>query len=237
MVSTPASGLLSGPLSGIKAVIFDFDGVIVDSEPISLGELQNTFHKHGIPMDWSTLIKDFLGTSPRDISRFMHEQTGEDLTGIFPEEWHARVLERIKQGLTTIDGASDLLDVLDANSIPYCLASGSTPDRLYQSLTKIGEDHRFEGRSFSTNMVPNGKPAPDIFLYAAEALNVDPKDCMVVEDGIAGTVGAKAAGIGRIVGLVGGSHLRDPELKALHRKALTGAGSNLIVETLRELID
>lgn len=227
----------SHPLSGIKAVIFDFDGVLVDSEPISLGELKNSFEEHGIQMEWSALVKGFLGTAPRDITRFMHEETGRDPAGIFPEGWHARVMKRFAQGLTMISGAEALLDKLDADGIPYCIASGSHPDRLQLALSTVGQEKRFEGRSFSTEMVPHGKPAPDIFLYAAKALNVDPKDCMVVEDGTAGTIGAKEAGIGTIVGLVGGSHLNDAELKAMHAKALTKAGSNLIVETLDELLD
>ena len=227
----------SHPLSGIKAVIFDFDGVLVDSEPISLGELQNTFAEHGINMEWKDLVKGFLGTAPRDITRFMFEETGRDPSSTFPEGWHAKVLKRIEQGLTMIPGAEELLDLLDARSISYSIASGSSPDRLQLALSKIGQSERFEGHTFSTEMVPNGKPAPDIFLYSAEKLNVEPKDCMVVEDGIAGTIGAKAAGIGRIVGLVGGSHLTDPELKALHAKALIEAGADLIVETLEGLLD
>nr|WP_321462008.1 HAD family phosphatase [uncultured Cohaesibacter sp.] len=236
MLSHPLSAPLSTPLAGIKAVIFDFDGVLVDSEPISLGELQNSFEEFGIHMEWSALVKGFLGTAPRDITRFMKEKTGRDPEGVFPGGWNRRVLARIEKGLTMIAGAKDLLDELDRRAIPYCLASGSSPNRLLLSLTKIGQEKRFEGRSFSTEMVPNGKPAPDIFLYAAEKLKVDPKDCMVVEDGIAGTIGAKAAGIGRIVGLVGGSHLSDAELRALHAKALTEAGSNMIVETLDALV-
>ncbi|SFN82466.1 haloacid dehalogenase superfamily, subfamily IA, variant 3 with third motif having DD or ED [Cohaesibacter marisflavi] len=226
----------SHPLSGTKAVIFDFDGVLVDSEPISLGELKNSFEEHGIEMEWSALVKGFLGTAPRDITTFMHEKTGRDPAGVFPEGWHNRVMARMEQGLTMISGAEALLDKLDADGIPYCIASGSSPDRLQLALSKIGQEKRFEGRSFSTEMVPNGKPAPDIFLHAAKALNVDPKDCMVVEDGIAGTVGAKAAGVGRIVGLVGGSHLNDDELRAMHGKALTEAGSDLIIKTLDDLL-
>nr|WP_321454811.1 HAD family phosphatase [uncultured Cohaesibacter sp.] len=228
--------MVSHPLANVKAVIFDFDGVLIDSEPISLGELQNSFAEHGIHLTWSEMVKGFLGTAPRDIIRFMKERTGRDPEGIFPEGWHAKVLARFEQGLTMIKGAEALLDTLDEHGIPYCLASGSSPDRLELALSKIGHAARFEGHAFSTEMVPNGKPAPDIFLYAARELKVEPKDCMVIEDGVAGTVGAKAAGIGTVVGLVGGSHLSDEDLRSIHANALRTAGSDLIIETLDDLL-
>ncbi|WP_316858482.1 HAD family phosphatase [uncultured Cohaesibacter sp.] len=224
-------------LSKVDAVIFDFDGVVVDSEQISLGELQKSFSDHGITVTWKDLVQNFLGTTRRDVTRFMLEQTGRDPFPHYPHPWEERVHERLSEQLALVEGAEALLDRLDEAKIPYCLASGSSPERLRLSLDTVGQTARFEGRMFSTETVPNGKPAPDIFLHAAKALGVDPARAMVIEDGIAGTIGAKAAGVRYIVGFVGGSHLSDADLRERHGKALSAAGSTTIIDRLLALLD
>ena len=222
--------------SNIDAVILDFDGVVVDSEPISLGELQKSLADHGIEMNWKEMVKSFLGSNPRTISNYMLEATGRDPSPVFPGPWHERVTAGFARNLPVIDGTLPLLNALDEHNIPYCLASGSSIERLAFALDLIGQRERFEGRAFSTELVAHGKPAPDIFLHAAENLGVRPEACMVIEDGVAGTVGAKAAGVQSIIGFVGASHLEDTELRDDHARTLSANGATRIVHRLSDLL-
>ncbi|WP_373236119.1 HAD family hydrolase [Cohaesibacter celericrescens] len=215
------------------AVIFDFDGVLVDSELISLSELNRSLEAFGIGKSWEALVDGFLGHSNSAIAEYIEQHSGQNPGIEFPERWAKRIFERFATDLTLIPGTMDLLGTLDAEAIPYCIASGSSPDRLQYSLDLVGLDGCFRDKAYSCDLVAKGKPAPDIFFYAADKLGVSPRNCLVIEDGIAGTVGAKAAEIDHIIGFVGGSHLLGCEDS--HAAKLTKSGASHIVRTLAEI--
>ena len=214
-------------MNNIRAVIFDFDGVLVDSEVISLSELQRALAFYGIEKNWNELVDGFLGHSNGSIGAYIQKTTGKDLGEEFPDRW---IMERFSADLALMPGAVALLDLLDEQNIPYCIASGSSPQRLRHALDVVNIGERFRGRIFSSDLVEKGKPAPDIFHYSLEALGVDASEAVVIEDGVAGTIGARAAGIASIFGFVGGSHLTD--CRDRHAEKLKEAGATPIAHHL-----
>lgn len=220
-------------MSRIKAVIFDFDGVLVDSEVISLSELNSSLEKFGLEKDWQGLLGTFLGHSNASIANHIREHSGNDPAPEFPQEWARRIFKRFSRDLMLVSGALTLLDNLDAVGIPYSIASGSSPDRLARALECVGLTSRFSDMVFSADQVEKGKPAPDIFLHAAREMVVEPEDCLVVEDGIAGVIGAKAAKVGQVIGFVGASHLEGFE--APHAQQLQAHGADVIVNALEAI--
>ena len=220
-------------MHSIELVIFDFDGVLVDSEVISLSELNQSFEHFGIGKSWQELADSFLGLDTAKLSSYIEEQSGEQSSPEFPENWTKRVLDRFATDLTLIPDTEKLLDLLDAHKLDYCIASGSSPERLNFALKTIGLEDRFAGRAFSADLVRRGKPAPDIFLHAMEKMGKSPQKSMVVEDGTAGVMGARAAGIASVIGFVGGSHLEGCE--ASHGTKLTECGAGQIVSTMENL--
>ncbi len=216
-----------------KAVIFDFDGVLVNSEIIALAELRDCLADFGIRMDWNELIDTFLGSSFEDIQSYVERVTGNPPDPSFRETWYARLFARYSRGLTVIPGALELLDQLDARAIAYCVASGGSYKRLDFALDVTGLKGRFDDRVFSADSVSRGKPEPDLFLYAAGRLGVRPRDCLVVEDAVAGVRAATAAGIPSL-GFVGGSHLA--ERRAVHGQQFRSAGAIAVVDDLRQTL-
>lgn len=228
--------LTANLLADVDAVIFDFDGVVIDSELISLGELGVTLSQFGINMDWPELVASFMGHSDVSIGKFIEERSGKPTGDLFPDAWRQRVREGFAKSLPVVDGIPELFARLDRDQIPHCLATGSSQARVAFALEQIGETERFANTAFSAEQVTNGKPAPDLFLFAADKLGVDPARCMVIEDGLAGVEGSKAAGIGVIVGFVGASHLNDADLRASHSEALRSAGATHIISSISQLL-
>lgn len=222
------------PKHRTKAVIFDFDGVLVNSEIIALAELRDCLADLDIHLDWNELIDSFLGASFDDIEAYVERATGSRPGPSFHATWHARLLARYQRGLKVIPGALELLDQLARSRVAYCVASGGSYKRLNFALEVTGLKSRFEGRAFSTESVSRGKPEPDIFLFAAGRLGISPKDCLVVEDAVAGVRAATAAGIPSL-GFVGGSHLA--ERRAKHGQQFRAAGAMAVIEDLREALN
>lgn len=220
-------------MNRIKAVIFDFDGVLVDSEVISLSELNKSLQKFGLEKDWQDLLATFLGHSNGSIADYIRKTSGKDPEPEFPEEWARRIFDRFSRDLRLVPGSLGLLDRLDHAGIAYSIASGSSPDRLDYALDCVGLKDRFKDMVFSADQVERGKPAPDIFLHAAAKMGVEPADCLVVEDGIAGTIGARAAEVGQVIGFVGASHLKGFE--AHHAEQLQTHGADRIIRSLNEI--
>ena len=216
-----------------RAVIFDFDGVLVNSEIIALAELRDCLADFGIRLDWNELIDTFLGSSFEDIQAYVERATGRPPDASFRETWYARLFARYARGLTVIPGALELLDQLDSLGIVYCVASGGSYRRLTFALDVTGLKSRFDGRAFSANSVSRGKPEPDLFLYAAGRLGIRPRDCLVVEDAVAGVRAAAAAGIPSL-GFVGGSHLA--ERRAVHGQQFRAAGAMAVIEDIRQTL-
>lgn len=216
-------------------VIFDFDGVIADSEGIAIEELAAEMTRRGATITVAEAQARFLGASTRDHIAFIQARTG-DPAADFPAVWHERLFMRYATELQPVPGALETLDYLDARGIAYCIGSGGAVDRLSHALRHLGLAERFQGRAFSAEEVARGKPAPDLFLHAAARMGAEPAKCIVIEDAPAGIEAATAAGMHSIA-FVGGSHLRGRE--AAQAKLLTERGAVGICpshEALRALL-
>lgn len=194
--------------SEIKAIIFDMDGCLVDSEPLSLEAVAAEMRASGLLEATADHVREqYLGISIATIRREVEERLGLASLEGFGERVEDRLFEAYKAGLRRIDGVLDLLSVLDRAGIAVAIATGSSVRRLEKTLEMSGLAPRFFDRGFSADQVRHGKPAPDLFLLAAQKLGVHPTECAVLEDSPHGIQGAVAAGM-RAIGFVGGSHLK-----------------------------
>ncbi|GHC50990.1 HAD family hydrolase [Neogemmobacter tilapiae] len=198
-------------------VIFDFDGVIANSEIIALAELQAMLAEHGLKLDRGQMIDRFLGNSLDRIVGILAAETGRPVAADFRARWYDRLFARYEVELQPVAGISEVLDALEDRGTDYCIASGSSRLRLSVSMGCIGMADRFKDRAFSAEDVRCGKPEPDLMLYAAAMRGAMVPDCLVVEDATAGVLSARRAGM-RALGFVGGEHLapvRDGQAQAL----------------------
>lgn len=183
-------------------VIFDCDGVLVDSEPISLACLTAGLNRIGVPIDLETVRARFAGTSMVSIMEHIARDYRIDAPEGFVAEVKAETLRAFDAELRAMAGAAETIAALD---LPICVASSSDPVRLRHSLGLTGLLPLFEGRVFSSVEVRRGKPFPDLFLHAAARMETAPDACLVVEDSVPGVTAARAAGM-RVIGFTGGGH-------------------------------
>ncbi|MGW7049290.1 HAD family hydrolase [Streptomyces avermitilis] len=177
-------------------VIFDNDGVLVDSEPLSNTLLAAYLTELGHPTSYEESLRDYMGAAMHRVHDLVQERTGQRLPDDFDEVFHGRVFAAFERELEPVAGAVDILEKLTADGVPYCVASSGSHERIRVGHRKTGLDQWFEdGRIFSSQDVGRGKPAPDLFLYAAERMGVPPKRCVVVEDSPLGVQAANAAGM------------------------------------------
>ncbi|GGS12830.1 hydrolase [Streptomyces humidus] len=177
-------------------VIFDNDGVLVDSEPISNRLLAAYLTELGHPTSYEDSIRDYMGSAMHRIHDLVGERTGQRLPAEFDETFHRRVFAAFERELEPVPGAVDVLAKLAADGVPYCVASSGSHERIRVGHRKTGLDRWFgEDRVFSSQDVGKGKPAPDLFLYAAERMRASPERCVVVEDSPLGVRAAVAAGM------------------------------------------
>jgi HAD superfamily hydrolase (TIGR01509 family) len=212
----------------LSLVIFDCDGVLVDSEPIALRLLLETLDEAGLPLDPEEAHARFLGRSLASTREILAQDYGIALTDDALAEMRRRLYAAFRAELRPIPGIAEALDALPA---PYCVASSSQPERIELSLTVAGLWPCFRGRAFSATMVSRGKPAPDLFLFAADCLGYAPTTCLVVEDSPAGISAAKAAGM-RVVAFTGGSHATTDA----HRSAIAALGPEAVIDDIRALV-
>ncbi len=184
----------------IDLVIFDCDGVLVDTEPLALRVCLGLGAELGWPLTDREIIDRFLGRSERAVRAQVVERLGEAAAERWGELYRARLTVAIDTELIAIDG---IAEALDAITIPACVASSGRHDKMRRTLGRTGLYERFAGRIFSASEVAHGKPAPDLFLHAAERLGVAPGRCVVVEDSQYGVRAARAAGM-RSFGYAGG---------------------------------
>ena len=212
---------------GFELIIFDCDGVLVDSEPIINRAHAQVLTACGYSITEETLVERFCGMSDPEMLDIIERECGRAL----PASYAARVGEMIESGfrqsLAPIDGVAELLDAL---RLPVCVASSSSPEQIRRKLELTGLLAHFGENLFSATMVARGKPAPDLFLYAAEQLRAAPKHCLVIEDSPAGIDAAIAAGMSAI-GFNGGSHC-GPE----YAGRLQTRGAILGTANMRELV-
>ncbi|KUN26677.1 hydrolase [Streptomyces antibioticus] len=177
-------------------VIFDNDGVLVDSEPISNRLLAAYLTELGHPTSYEDSIRDYMGSAMHRIHDLVLERTGERLPDEFDDVFHRRVFDAFERELKPVGGAVDVLERLAGAGVPYCVASSGSHERIRVGHRTTGLDRWFEeSRVFSSQDVGRGKPAPDLFLYAAQRMGVAPGRCVVVEDSPLGVQAAVAAGM------------------------------------------
>ncbi|MFD9332785.1 HAD family hydrolase [Streptomyces sp. NPDC060065] len=179
-----------------ELIIFDNDGVLVDSEPISNTLLAAYLTELGHPTSYEESLRDYMGSAMHRVHDLVEERTGQRLPADFDEVFHGRVFAAFERELEPVPGAVQVLEKLAADGVPYCVASSGSHERISVGHRKTGLDRWFdEGRVFSSQDVGRGKPAPDLFLYAAERMGVAPEKCVVVEDSPLGVQAAVAAGM------------------------------------------
>ncbi|MFE1293017.1 HAD family hydrolase [Streptomyces sp. NPDC058751] len=177
-------------------IIFDNDGVLVDSEPISNTLLAAYLTELGHPTSYEDSLRDYMGSAMHRIHDLVLERTGQRLPDDFDDVFHARVFAAFERELKPVPGAGQVLEKLAADGVPYCVASSGSHERIRVGHRTTGLDRWFdEGRVFSSQDVGRGKPAPDLFLHAAERMGVRPERCAVVEDSPLGVQAANAAGM------------------------------------------
>jgi HAD superfamily hydrolase (TIGR01509 family) len=184
-------------------IIFDCDGVLVDSEVLACRCLCEALAGCGIEVGLEETLDLFLGRS-LDAVLDHYQALGRSIPRQFPAELRAKVQETFRAALCSIEGVGPVLEGLQ---MPHCVASSSTLDRVSLSLALTGLARHFDDRLYTAQMVDRGKPAPDLFLYAARRMQADPACTLVIEDSVSGVRAAKAAGM-TVWGFVGGSHYR-----------------------------
>ncbi len=175
-----------------ELVIFDNDGVLVDSEPIACSVLAELLTELGVPTTYEQVLDRYLGGAITRTRTMVEHQTGGKLPAFFEDAFHDRLFDRLDHELRPVQGIEAVIDGLD---VPYCVASSGTPERVRRSLATAGLLDRFDDRIFSAVQVLHGKPAPDLFLLAASVMKIDPSRCVVVEDSPLGIAAANAAGM------------------------------------------
>ncbi|MQA78116.1 MAG: HAD-IA family hydrolase [Streptosporangiales bacterium] len=184
-------------------MIFDCDGVLVDTERIAVRVDAEVLAELGWPLGDEEIIQRFLGRT----QRHMYDEISAHLGNRLPDGWEAdferRYLAALDVELKPVEGVVDVLDVLDVLDLPMCVASSGSHEKMRHTLGHTGLYERFEGRIFSATEVAHGKPEPDLFLHAAARMGVEPSGCVVVEDSHYGVQAARAAGM-RSFGYAGG---------------------------------
>lgn len=213
----------TGPL-----LIFDCDGVLVDSEPVSVAVLIDMLAHQGVEMTEEEAYQRFLGRSIASMTATLWEEYGIETDIDFLDHMRSALFERFRLELKAIEGMAETLDRL---AMPRCVASSSQPERIRYSLGLTGLLEKFEPHIFSATMVKNGKPAPDLFLHAASRMGVEPANCIVIEDSPAGILAAKAAGM-CVFAFTGGSHARFPAF----REQIAALEPDLVFDAMPDLV-
>lgn len=209
-----------------KLIIFDFDGVIADSELLANAVLAEVMSELGAPMTTEQAIAAFMGKRFEDVITTIETLTGRSAPTSLADDFQARTLDRFKRDLKEISGVREFLDAFAGEK--RCIASSSSPDRLALCLEILKLKGHFGPHVFSASQVARGKPHPDIFLFAAGQMNVAPTDSLVIEDSASGVRGAVAAGM-TAIGLLAGSHIGRG-----HEDQLRGAGARHIARSYPE---
>ena len=175
-----------------KLVIFDCDGVLVDSEKITMRVLTGMLNQLGLAVLEEELFKRFVGKSIAQCTAIIGGLLGRPVPDEFWSDFHLLIVSAMESSLQPVAGISETLDSL---SLPYCVASNGTHAKMRTTLGITGLLPRFDGKRFSVEDVTRGKPAPDLFLHAAAAFDVAPSACVVVEDTATGVSAGVAAGM------------------------------------------
>ncbi len=207
-------------------VIFDCDGVLIDSEIVAARLEAEAITELGLPMTAEEICSRFAGTTTREVWQTLERELGRTLPPGFFEAHLAHVREVFSRDLEAIPGARAAVERLD---LPFCVASSTHLGPLLTNLGTAGLADLFDGRVYSASQVRRPKPAPDVFMFAASQMGADPADCLVIEDSVAGVGAARRAGM-TVAGFLGGSHVG-----AGHGERLRAAGASQLFSRMDEL--
>lgn len=217
-------------LKNIQLIIFDCDGVLVDSEIIANRVFAEEMTKCGYAMDMEQAMTQYLGKSLKGILQTLQESFGHAACQLLPPI-HAKMSEALAGELQPIEGIIHLLQLLDQQAIPRCVASNNTAEKISHSLQITGLSQKFLQKNiFCASDVKNGKPHPDLFLHAAQKMQVDPSACLVIEDSVTGIQAAHAAEM-QVVGFFGGKHTKYD----WYRQRILEANPHYVCETHAEI--
>lgn len=200
------------------AIIFDFDGVIADSEVPANRALAESLSAIGLPTTFEDSLRDYYGHNWQETQRRIEERLGRELPHDFREVHRVRARNHFAAGFDTVPGAPGFLD--RTTHLPRAIASSSNASYIGWALDRFGLGHHFTGQVHSADGMERGKPHPDIYLQAAAALGVEPAHCLAIEDSPTGARAAVAAGM-QVIGLVVAGHIADP---ASHGESLRAVG-------------
>jgi len=199
-------------------VIFDCDGVLVDTETLANQRLSEILNDHGLPITMAQSRKRFMGRTMKSVRDMILAEDGIDLGADFADRWLAELPSIFADGVEAIPHVRELMLYLNAIDTPYCVASSAKLEKMHMTLGASGLLPLVEDVLFSAWMVERGKPAPDLFLHAATTLGFKPERCAVVEDSVTGAEAGRAAGM-RVFG-----YAADPLTDA---KGLEAAGARV----------
>lgn len=215
----------------MKLVIFDCDGVLVDSEALLIDAELAFLQQHGLQFTVEDYIDQFMGIPVSDwfakTSALLSEKKGVPISREFFNPLEELITGKLNEELQAITGALEAISTLKH---PKCVASSSSIGTLNSKLTHTSLFEHFSPHIFSTQLVKQGKPAPDLFLHAASKLNVSPADCVVVEDSANGVIAGKRAGM-QVIGFTGGSHCPPG-----HDCALLSKGADAIATDFSDIV-
>lgn len=201
------------------AVIFDCDGVLVDTELLANRCFAAALNRAGLPWSVEETMRRLVGRSMGACVDIIESETGKKLPANFLADLQAETFASFRATpVQPVAGILGVLDWLDGQSIPYCVASSGEIEKMRLTLGLTGLLPRFEGRMFSASMVERGKPFPDLFLHAARGIGVEPEACIVIEDAVPGVEAGIAAGM-RVLAYAGAAHA--------DRAGLVAAGGSL----------
>jgi HAD superfamily hydrolase (TIGR01509 family) len=212
---------------GWDLLIFDCDGVLIDSEMLAIRIEVTLLAEFGIAITAEEIVERYCGLSMKAMLADLEARFDRPLDDEFSAAHAARFAALCETELRAMAGVTELLDALTHRT---CVASSSSPERLRRTLGLTGLYRRFDPHIFSATMVANGKPAPDLFLFAAERMGAAPARCVVIEDSLPGVAAAVAAGM-TAIGFCGGGHCAEG-----HGDRLRAAGATVAVETMPEVL-
>ena len=178
-----------------ELVVFDCDGVLVDSEPTTAEVMAELITEIGVPTTPEDVMREYVGDWWPDSERKIQAKLGRPLPDDFEATYRSRQDRALSEGVEPVGGVLDVIDAVEAAGLRTCVASNGPHPKMEITMGSAGVRERFEGRIFSSADVGRGKPAPDLFLHVAREMGVAPEACIVIEDSALGVRGARAAGM------------------------------------------
>ena len=178
-----------------KLVIFDCDGVLVDTEGPANRRLAEWITAAGYPIAYEQCRRRFSGRSLSSVRSELIETAGVDLGADLIDRWYTEIQTLFADGLEAIPHVASFIDAVERVGIAHCVASSARVEKMHLTLGRTGLLPHFKDVLFSSSMVERGKPAPDLFLHAARTMGFEPRDCIVIEDSVPGTQAGVAAGM------------------------------------------